>query len=211
MKNIVFYAPPAAGKGIQCELLQKNKGYKVLSIGQVLRDNRNPETEVGRIIIETQDKGILTPDEIVGEALKNELSKFKDNLIIIDGYPRNLNQAKLLDTIFDNYIVINLSVDRDIALKRITGRVNCPVCKKIYNIYSEDLAPKKEGICDVCGSALNKRDDDTEVAFNVRYDIYENNAKDILEYYNNKNILYVVEADTPEKTYQKIEEIINDL
>ena len=77
MKNLVLYAPPAAGKGTQCELLESVFGYKVLSIGQVLRNARSTETKIGRIIIETQDKGILTPDDIVAEALKNELKNMK--------------------------------------------------------------------------------------------------------------------------------------
>ena len=135
MKNLVLYAPPAAGKGTQCEMLEKNFGYKVLSIGQVLRNNRSTETEVGRKIIETQDKGILTPDDIVAEALKNELTKLDGEKICIEGYPRNIEQAKLLDTIFDNYVVINLYVDRDLAMKRTLGRVNCDKCHKIYNIH----------------------------------------------------------------------------
>ena len=167
MKNLVLYAPPAAGKGTQCEMLEKNFGYKVLSIGQVLRNNRSTETEVGRKIIETQDKGILTPDDIVAEALKNELTKLEGEKICIEGYPRNIEQAKLLDTIFDNYVVINLYVDRDLAMKRTLGRVNCDKCHKIYNIYFDEMKAKEEGICDICKEPLSSRSDDNETSFNV--------------------------------------------
>lgn len=208
MKNLVLYAPPAAGKGTQCELLKKNFRYNVLSIGQVLRDARNPETKVGRAIIESQDKGILTPDNIVMDALKTELTKYVGEPIIIEGYPRNIEQAKLLDTILDNYIVINLSIDRELAKKRALGRVNCPKCNKIYNIYFSELTPKIEGKCDKCGSQLNIRSDDNEKSFNVRFDIYDNNSKEILKYYDDKGILYVIDALSPESVYSKIKEII---
>ena len=209
MKNIVLYAPPAAGKGTQCELLVKNYGYKVLSIGQVLRDARNPETEIGRIIIETQDKGILTPDNIVADALKEELKKYVGMPIVIDGYPRNLDQAKLLDTILDNYIVINLDIEREIAMKRTLGRVTCSKCGKIYNIYSEDMKPTKEGICDICGAELSSRSDDNEASFNTRFDVYETNAPAIVDYYKQKGIINIVNSGiSKEYTASEVDKII---
>ena len=195
MKNIVLYSPPAAGKGTLCEFLKSEYGYEVLSIGQVLRNNRSMDTEIGRKIIETQDKGILTPDPIVAEALKNELNKFEGKNIVIEGYPRNIDQAKMLDTIFDNYIVINLAVSRKIAMERTLGRVSCNKCGKIYNIFVDNMKPKTENICDVCGETLEIRSDDNENSFNVRYDIYEQNSPYILEFYKNKGILNIVNAE----------------
>lgn len=211
MKNLVLYAPPAAGKGTQCELLEKDFGYKVLSIGQVLRNNRSTETEIGRKIIETQDKGILTPDDIVAEALKTELKKLEGEKIIIEGYPRNIEQAKLLDTIFSDYIVINLYIERDLAMKRTLGRVNCDKCKKIYNVYFDNMKPKNENICDVCGGSLSNRSDDNENSFNVRFDVYEENAPQILEYYESKNILYRINSGiSKEYTNEEVIKIIKE-
>ena len=208
MKNIVLYAPPAAGKGTQCEFLEKEYGYKVISIGQVLRNQRSTETEVGRIIIETQDKGVLAPDDIVAKALKLELDKYQDCNIVIEGYPRNIDQAHLLDTIFDNYIVINLAVDRETAMKRTLGRVNCPKCGRIFNIYFEESKPSKEGICDSCGANLNVRSDDNEESFKVRFDIYEENAPKIIEFYQEKGILYQVDSS---KDKESASASINDI
>lgn len=211
MKNIVLYSPPSAGKGTQCELLKNNYGFEVLSIGQVLRNARSNETEIGRIIIENQDKGLLVPDDIVTEALKNELQKYENKSIIIEGYPRNINQAKLLDSVFKDYIVINLDIGRDIALKRAIGRINCPECNRIYNIYFDNMKPKVDNICDDCGCILKRRDDDNEESFNVRFDIYENNKGSILDYYREKNILNIVDAGgTVEETYSQIDKIINN-
>lgn len=212
MKNVILYAPPAAGKGTQCELLEKNFGYKILSIGQILRNARSTETEIGRVIIETQDKGILTPDNIVAEVLKDELKKYHNNHIIIEGYPRNIEQAKLLDEIFNNYLVINLSIDRDTAKKRTLGRKNCKGCNRIYNIFFKEMSPISEGICDVCGSELSSRSDDNENSFNVRFDVYEQNAPEILKYYKDKGILNIVDcSSTKEETYSKIVEIIKGI
>ena len=211
MKNIVLYAPPAAGKGTQCELLVQEHGYEVISIGQVLRNARNPETEIGRIIIETQDNGILTPDDIVAKALQEELLKYENSSIVVEGYPRNIDQAKLLDTILDNYIVINLDVDREIAKKRTLGRVTCSKCHKIYNIYFPDMNSQKEGICDMCGSELESRTDDNEQSFNVRFDIYESNAPAILDYYTAKGILYKVDSSiSKEHTSSQVEKILSE-
>ena len=211
MKNLVLYSPPAAGKGTLCEFLKSNYGYKVLSIGQVLRNNRSMDTEVGRKIIETQDKGILTPDSIVAEALKNELKKYEGKNIVIEGYPRNIDQAKMLDTIFDNYIVINLAVSRKVAMERTLGRVSCNKCGKIYNIYIDSMKPKTENICDVCGEKLEIRSDDNENSFNVRYDIYEENSPSILEFYESKGILNIVNAEKiPEEIANEVKIVIGE-
>ena len=211
MKNIVLYAPPAAGKGTQCELLVKNFGYEVISIGQVLRNARTPETEIGRIIIETQDKGILTPDDIVAKALQNELQKYDNKKIVVEGYPRNIDQAKLLDTILNDYIVINLDVSREIAMKRTLGRVSCSKCNKIYNIYFPEMKAKADGICDECGGNLESRTDDNEKSFNVRFDVYETNAPAIIKFYEDKNILYKVDSSiSKEFTSSQVEKILSE-
>ncbi len=211
MKNIIFYAPPAAGKGTQCDLLAEKYGYKTLSIGQVLRDARNPETEVGRIIIETQDKGVLTPDDIVAKALKEEITKYEGHPIVLDGYPRNIDQAMIVDSFLTNYILINISVDRDVAFKRITGRRTCKECSKAYNVYYPDMAPKTENVCDACGGSLLIRDDDNENSFNVRFDVYEQNAPQIKAYFKERNLLREIKSgNTKYDTFAAIEAILNE-
>ena len=218
MKNLVLYAPPSAGKGTQCELLEKNFGYKVLSIGQVLRNNRSTETEVGRKIIETQDKGILTPDDIVAEALKNELTKFKGEKIIIDGYPRNIEQAKIYEELLtklnkDLGVVIFLDIPRQVALDRVLSRIVCPSCGTSFNLVEEALKPKKEGICDKCGSDLKVRSDDNSETFANRFDTYLNKTQSLIDYYKEKGVLKTIEItaeSTALSTFSQIEEIINN-
>ena len=209
MKNIILYGAPAAGKGTMCELLVERLGYKHISIGQVLRDQRSTETEIGRIIIETQDKGVLTPDNIVAEALKAELAKYAGQPVVLDGYPRNISQAHTLDTMFDNYVVMNIEVSEETALKRTLGRVNCPKCGRIYNIYT-DMKPKQENTCDDCGCELKGRSDDNEESFNVRINTYLANMETVLDYYKKKDALYIIPSyESKEETYADIKKILD--
>ena len=209
MKNIILYGAPAAGKGTMCELLVERLGYKHISIGQVLRYQRSTETEIGRIIIETQDKGVLTPDHIVAEALKAELKKYEGKPVVLDGYPRNVNQAETLDTMFENYVVINIEVTEEIALKRTLGRRNCPKCNRIYNIYTT-MKPKQDGICDDCCSELKSRSDDNEESFKVRFNTYLSNVESVLDYYRKKNSLHIIQSsESKEETYADIKKILD--
>ena len=210
MRNLVLYAPPAAGKGTICEKLEQDYGYSVISIGQVLRNNRNPETEIGKIIIKTQDEGILTPDDIVAKALALELEKYEGKPIVLEGYPRNIKQAKALDNILKDYGVIVLQITREEGKKRALGRVTCSNCHKIYNIYDEVLSPKKEGVCDNCGAKLDIRSDDNEESFNKRFDVFEENAPVIIDYYKEKGILHLVDGNkSQEECYHEVKEIID--
>lgn len=210
MKNIILYGAPSAGKGTQCELLVEKYGYTHISMGQLFR-NLDDSTEFNRKIHETISKGILIDDKTTSQLLKNELNKLGENPIILDGFPRNLNQAQKLDQFFNNYIVVNIDVEEEVALKRALGRLTCSKCGKIYNIYSKEIAPKKEKTCDHCNGELSSRSDDNEEAFKTRFNIYQNNVKSVLEYYKNKNVLYIIKSyELIEDTFKKIESILKE-
>lgn len=210
MKNIILYGAPAAGKGTQCELLVERYGYKHISMGDLFR-SLDDSTEFNRSIHEKISKGILIDDETTSQLLKNELDKLGEQHIVLDGFPRNLNQAKILDTFFKNYIVINIDVEERVALERALGRLNCSGCGKIYNIYSKEMAPKNEGVCDSCGSALAGRSDDNEESFKTRFNIYLNNVKSVLDYYSEKKVLYVVKScESKEDTFNLVDEILKE-
>lgn len=209
MKNIILYGAPAAGKGTQCELLKKHYNYNHISMGQIFRD-LDDSTEFNRKIHEMINEGILIDDVTTTKLLRNKLKSIENGPIVLDGFPRNLKQAELLDDFFEDYIVINLDIDEDTALKRILGRLNCPNCGKIYNIYFEETAPHNSETCDICGVPLIGRQDDNEESFKTRFNIYMNNVKDILNYYQNKNILYRVDSKNAEnEIFLKIEKILN--
>lgn len=210
MKNIILYGAPAAGKGTQCELLVQRYGYKHISMGQLFRD-LDDSTEFNRMIHEKISQGMLIDDETTSQLLKQTLEKLKGEYIVLDGFPRNLNQAKILDEFFENYIVINLEVEERVALERALGRMTCPNCGKIYNIYSREMAPKNEKLCDLCNIELSGRSDDNEESFKTRFNIYQNNVKNILDYYDQKEVLYIVEScESKEDTFNIIDKILKE-
>ena len=207
MKNIILYGAPAAGKGTQCELLIERMGYKHISTGELFR-SLDDSTELGRSIHEKIAKGILIDDETTATLVKNRLNEL-DGPVVLDGFPRTLNQAKILDTFFDNYVVINIEVEEEVALKRTLGRVNCPNCGRIYNIYTE-MKPKQEGICDDCGASLKGRSDDNEESFKVRFNTYLANVGSVLDYYKEKDALYIIKShESKEDTYTDIKKILD--
>ena len=208
MKNIIIYGAPAAGKGTVCESLIEKYNYKHISTGELFR-NLDDNDPFNRKIKETIKEGMLVDDETTAELLKQNLEKKGEGHIILDGFPRNLNQAKILDTFFKDYIVVNISVDEEVAKKRTLGRLTCSGCGKIYNIYTEGMQPKNEGICDICGKELTSRSDDNEKSFKVRYDTYVRNCEKIFEYYKDRNILYMINGNNkPEDTFDGVKKLL---
>lgn len=216
MKNIIFIAPPAAGKGTQSELLVKKYGYKHISTGDLLRDEINKKSLLGNEIKENMASGKLISDDIVIELLKNKIISYgKQSSFIFDGFPRTINQAIELDklaNILDIKIdtVIYLKIDECEALKRAIGRVSCPNCKRGYNKYEDVLKPINDNICDDCHVELISRSDDNEETFKERFNTYLNNTQPLLDYYEKFGIINMIESLNPEKTFEEIEGVIND-
>ena len=203
MKNIILYGAPAAGKGTQCELLVREYGYKHISMGQLFRD-LDDSTELNREIHEKISKGILIDDETTAKLLQAKLKELGNTAVVLDGFPRTLNQAKILDKFFSNYVVINIEVEEQVALERTLGRVSCPKCGKIYNKYSE-MKPKNANLCDNCNVELQGRSDDNEESFKVRFNTYLNNVQGLLDYYRNQNCLYIITShDKKEDTFADV-------
>ena len=205
MRNIIFIAPPAAGKGTQSNLLKEHFGYIHISTGDLLRAEIASGSKLGMEVKNIIDKGNLVSDDLMIDIIQNKLTGIKGKPFILDGFPRTLNQAKVLDEILDdNYEVVYLELDKEDAIKRIEGRLTCS-CGKSYNLNDEELKPKITGICDNCGKKLVKRDDDNVEAFIIRYDNFLNNTKVLVDYYNNKNKLHIVDVN------RNINDIFNDI
>lgn len=196
MKNIIFIAPPAAGKGTQSNLLKDKCDYVHISTGDMLREIVSSNTELGEVVKNIIDKGNLVSDDLIFELLKNKLSNIEGKPFILDGFPRTLNQALFLDNNLkiENYIVIYLELSKADAVKRINGRLTCS-CGKSYNLNDNNLKPKVTDICDVCGKKLVKRDDDNLEAFKIRFDVFLKNIKPLIDYYKDKNKLKVVNVN----------------
>lgn len=205
MKNIIFISPPAGGKGTQSTKLKEVYGYNHLSAGDMLRRCALSNTDLGNKVKDIMSKGELVSDDIITNLIKEELKKCKDKPFILDGYPRTLKQAEALDSI-DNidYVVIYFNISMEDSLKRALGRLTCS-CGKSYNLYIDELKPKVEGICDNCKKLLEKRSDDNEESFKVRFNTFIENTKPLIEYYENKNKLYKIDVN------KDVDSIFNDI
>lgn len=218
MKNIILIAAPGAGKGTLARSLKGKYGYVHISTGDLLREAVDKGDELGLQIKKKLEVGALVTDEIVYAVLKNRLLEDDcKNGVILDGFPRNVKQAVkyeeiLSDIDMDLGIVILLDIDEKLLVKRITGRRICSNCGEIHNIYNPEIAPKLENICNKCGAALYQRDDDNEETLKNRYATYVEKTSPLIEYYEKKNNLYVVNSNKDmHYTLEQVEEILNDI
>ena len=218
MRNIIFIAPPAAGKGTQSKLVSEEYNIPHISTGDLLREEIAKETELGKSIKEDMEKGNLVSDEVITTLLKNRItSPDCKNGYILDGYPRNIAQAKTYNDLlkelnYDNSTVIFFDIDKDRALKRTISRIICPNCGSSYNLLVDELKPHKENICDRCHHELKTRKDDTEEVFKNRFDTYINSTKELIDYYNNLNMLHKIEVGTKSanEIFEEVKKVLND-
>ncbi len=216
MKNIIFIAPPAAGKGTQSDLLVEKYGYIHISTGDLLREEIAAGGELANEISSIIEAGKLVSDELVATLLTKRLSQddVKQHGFILDGYPRNIAQAKTLEEILEEVqssvdVVIYLELDEENAMKRALGRATCPKCKKGYNLYLEGFKPNVDGICDNCGTALETRSDDNEETFKSRFQTYMDSTSPLLEFYRAAGLLKNINSlQDKNKIFEEIESVI---
>lgn len=201
MKNIIFIAPPAAGKGTVSIKLCDKYNIPHISTGDLLRDEIAKSTKIGLQIKESMALGKFVSDDIITKLLKKRLSS-KDchKGYVLDGYPRNINQAKIYDDLlnelsYDMGMVIFLDIDKEIALSRALSRLVCSNCGMSYNLSVKDLSPLRDGICDNCNSNLKVRSDDTEDTFKGRFDTYMKETYPLIQYYENKGNLVKIDVN----------------
>ena len=199
---VLLLGAPGVGKGTQAQLLMAEFGIPQISTGDILRGNIARGTELGKAAKELMDKGQLVPDQIVNDMVQARLDNDDVHAgYILDGFPRTLAQATWLDThlpIFGEtppLVAVNIRVDEAELLRRITGRRTCTVCKHIYNIYSHP--PVKPGVCDIDGSTLSQRSDDTEAAFAERMKAYVSLTAPVIEHYRASNRFREVDGAAP--------------
>lgn len=192
--NLILIGAPGSGKGTQANRLVKEFGYKHLSTGDLLRKEIADKSALGLEVKSVIDAGKLVDDNLVLRLLKANTDKARAN--IFDGFPRNINQAKLLDqeVLSDvKYKVVYFDIEKSVLLDRLCFRRTCPSCGKIYNIKL--MPPKKKDTCDACGKqGLTHRSDDNEKVVNERLDVFLKSTAPLLEYYETKGCLYKVDA-----------------
>ena len=200
--NIILLGPPGAGKGTLSNKILENLDAVQIATGDLFRYNIHNETPLGLKAKEYMDQGNLVPDELTIDLLwdyfdKQENTDSRDKIILFDGFPRNLSQAKSLDKGMEDRGqkidgVIYFDVDEDILIERVTGRRVCPNCGATYHIKNHP--PKVEGVCDKCQTELIQRADDTLETVKNRINVYNDQTSVLIEYYTNKGILKSIDG-----------------
>ena len=215
---IVMLGAPGTGKGTIGKILSKDMELTHISTGDIFREQIGKKTELGKEAESYMAKGLLVPDHITIKMVEARLlEEDVRNGAILDGFPRTAVQAEALKEFLSKNnpmqkrIAIELSVPDEEIIKRVVNRVTCSnkSCGAIYNL--ETRPPKQNGICDICGSELKKRDDDNEETVKKRLAVYHENSKDLLEFYAKNNALYSIYPKELDEAVASIKEHLESI
>lgn len=193
--NAIIFGAPGAGKGTYSTRMQNQLGVDVIAMGDIFRESVKQNTELGKKVKSSVEKGALVPDEVVVEVLKERLSRVpKGKGFLLDGFPRTIAQAETLQKIAKIDVILMLEVPDQIIVERLTSRRLCKNCGTVYNIRF--LKPKVEGKCDKCGGELYQRADDNEAVIRNRLQVYKTQTEPVVEYYKKTKIPFIVNVTT---------------
>ena len=207
--KIVLLGVQGSGKGTQAKLIAEKYHVPHISTGDEFRRIQKEDSELGRKVREILNHGHLVPDDLTDTIVKKRLSE-KDckEGYILDGYPRNLHQAKYLDSIQKIDYALEVNIRDTEAIHRLSSRRNCSKCGRIYNLYT-NAKPKKDELCDSCGIKLTQREDDKPEAIKKRLELYKKETEPVIQYYRNKHILYSIDGKQDiEKIFKEIQKIL---
>lgn len=199
--KIIMLGAPGAGKGTQAKMIADKYGVPHISTGDIFSANIKNGTELGMEAKKYMDQGLLVPDELTVRILLDRVAQDDcKNGYVLDGFPRTIPQAEVLDselTKLGDHIdyAINVDVPDENIVKRMSGRRACLTCGATYHI--EHVPPKKEGICDVCGSELVLRDDDKPETVKNRLNVYHEQTQPLIDFYTEKGVLKTVDGTVP--------------
>ncbi|MGI5964357.1 MAG: adenylate kinase [Candidatus Methanomethylophilaceae archaeon] len=189
--KIVLLGPPGSGKGTQGEKLSSELGYTRLSTGDMLREAVRNGTELGLKAKTYMDSGALVPNDLIIGLMKEKIAQTEGG-VIFDGFPRTIEQADALEKEIDVDLAINLDVDDEELVERLTQRRSCPSCNSVFHLTSNP--PKAPGVCDKCGGELYQRDDDKPETVKNRLKVYRENTFPLIEYYGKKGKLVTIKG-----------------
>ncbi|WP_408070284.1 adenylate kinase [Butyrivibrio sp. JL13D10] len=207
--KIIMLGAPGAGKGTQAKMIAEKYKVPHISTGDIFRANIKNGTDLGKKAKEYMDKGQLVPDELTVEILLDRVAQDDcANGYVLDGFPRTIPQADVLDKELTKLgdkvdYAINVDVPDENIVRRMSGRRACLKCGATYHI--EHIPPKKEGICDTCGSELVQRDDDKPETVKNRLSVYHEQTQPLIDYYTKKNILKTVDGT------KDMQEVFNEI
>ncbi|MDL4821654.1 adenylate kinase [Actinomadura opuntiae] len=198
--RIVLVGPPGAGKGTQAQFIASHLSIPKISTGDIFRANVSGGTELGRQAKQYMDRGDLVPDEVTIAMVRDRLAEddARDGFLL-DGFPRNVPQAETLKKILAEWdtrldIVLELVVDEDEVVRRLSGRRTCDKCGRIWHVDFDD---KQDDVCDDCGGRLFQRDDDKEEVVMHRLEVYKHDTAPLVQFYADENILVGIDATGP--------------
>ncbi len=197
--RIVLLGAPGSGKGTQATRLSERYGIPQIATGDLLREARAAGSELGRRAKEAMDAGRLVSDDIVLGIIRERLSRSDaDQGFILDGFPRNTAQAEALDKLLEKIerpldAALLLNIDPDTLIQRLTGRLTCPQCGRVYNIYTH--SPKLDNQCDCDGTELIHRNDDNEATIENRLRVFAAHTRPVIAFYSGQQKLLAVDAE----------------
>ncbi len=208
--RVILLGAPGAGKGTVAKRLTALDGSVQISTGDILRGAVQAGTELGKQAKAYMERGDLVPDELIMGIMEKRLQEPDcQKGFLLDGFPRTIPQAEALEQLLAKLgiqldMVVNIDVPREVILDRLTTRRTCsnPQCQEIYNVKSKP--PKKEGVCDKCGSPVVQRADETEEAINKRLDTYNEKTAPLIGYYEKKGLLLNVRATDSDTVVEAI-------
>jgi adenylate kinase len=208
-KHILLLGAPGAGKGTQSKRLADEYDLEHVTTGDALRANKDMDISDMDTEYDTprdyMEAGELVPDAVVNAIVKEALTTADG--YVLDGYPRNLDQAKYLSEITDLDAVVYLEVSEEELVDRLTGRRVCPECGANYHV--EFAPPEEEGVCDECGAELVQRDDDTEETVRERLRVYDENTQPVVEHYREEGVLAEVDGEkTPDEVFEDVADVV---
>lgn len=215
-RNIILLGAPGAGKGTQSERLVAEYGIPQISTGDILRNERKVQSDLGKEAAEYMDSGRLVPDELVIRMVEKRLAQ--DDCaggFILDGFPRTVEQADKLAEMLQKSgktlsAVINIVVAEDILAKRLLGRRKCPGCGANYNVFFSP--PKATEQCDSCGTGLEQRKDDNEETIRQRFEVYQKQTQPLVDYYRSRGVYAEIDGEKPvEEIYARVRQEVERL
>ncbi len=193
MNNFIFLGPPGAGKGSLAVKVAEDYKIPHISTGDIFRANIKAQTPLGVKVKAIIDSGSLVSDELTFELVKDRLAQDDcKNGYILDGFPRTIPQAEMLEGLVSDVKVVNFEIKDEIVIRRLSTRRVCKACGANFNVLT--LPPKVEGVCDKCGGELYQRDDDKQESIMHRMDVYREQTEPLINFYKNKGKITDLDA-----------------